>query len=104
MRGAAARVDWVVVGLSPVNVVDATALQRFDELREQLVAEGVTVGMARAKRQLGHAFDRDWLAARVGRTVAYPTLRSAIRAFQAAQRGRGAAPLDLRRDPDQNIS
>lgn len=104
MRGAAAPVDWVVVDLSPVNVVDATALQRFDELREQLAAEGVTLGIARAKRQLGHAFDGHWLAARVGRTVAYPTLRSAIRAFQAAQREHGAAPLDLRRDPDQNIS
>ena len=44
IRRAATPVAWVIVDLSPVNFVDATAVQRFDELREELAAQGVTLG------------------------------------------------------------
>lgn len=86
IRDAAGTVRWLVVDLSPVNFVDATALQRVDELREQLAAEGITLGFARAKRQLRRAFDPGWLAQRASTeaAIAFPTLRSAVRAFRAA--------------------
>ena len=36
IRSAASPVSWVIVDLSPVSFVDATAVQRFEELRERL--------------------------------------------------------------------
>ena len=44
IRDAAPPVAWVVVDLSPTSLVDATAVQRFDELREELAARGVDLG------------------------------------------------------------
>jgi SulP family sulfate permease len=86
VRHAAPPVVWVIVDLAPVNVVDATAVQRFDELREELAAQGVTLGIARAKHQLGRAFDPRWVEQRLSAAPpAFPTLTSAVRAFLAAQ-------------------
>ena len=64
IRRAATPVAWVIVDLSPVNFVDATAVQRFDELREELTAQGVTLVLARVKRQLGGIFQAPWLEQR----------------------------------------
>ena len=52
IRRAATPVAWVIVDLSPVNFVDATAVQRFDELRRSCGTRH-PLGMAHAKRQLG---------------------------------------------------
>jgi sulfate permease, SulP family len=84
---AAPPVEWVIVDLSPTNLVDATAVQRFDELREELAARGVALGTARAKRQLSGRFQTRWVAERraAGATLAFPTLRSAVRAFEEAR-------------------
>lgn len=85
VRAAAEPVRWLVVDLSPVNFVDTTALQRVDELRELLVAEGITLVFARAKRQLRRPFNPRWSAqwASTAASRDFPTLRSAVRAFQA---------------------
>lgn len=85
-------VRWVIVDLSPVSLVDATALQRFRELREELAGRGITLGVAHARRQLRRAFDRRWLAERADRTRTFPTLRSAVRAFEdeAGEAGPGS--------------
>ena len=97
IRQSASPVAWVIVDLSPVSVVDATAVQRFDELREELAAEGVTLGTARAKHQLGTAFEAHWLARRRAAAAAptFPTLRSAVQAFEEAR----AAGTLFRGDP-----
>jgi MFS superfamily sulfate permease-like transporter len=84
IRATPAPVRWVVVDLSPVSFVDATALQRFDQLREELAGQGISLAVAHAKRQLGRAFERRWLAQRRGRTRSFPTLRAAVRAFEDA--------------------
>ena len=55
---SATPVSWVIVDLSPVSFVDATAMQRFDELREELAAQGITLGVAHAKRQLRRFLSR----------------------------------------------
>ena len=60
---AAARtpVEWVVVDASPINWIDATALQRLDELRSELAARGITLGIARAKlRSTGPSIRAGW--------------------------------------------
>ena len=76
----------MIVDLSPVSFVDATAVQRFDELREELTAQGVTVALARVKPQLGGIFQAPWLEQRRSAAAAlrFPSLRSAVQAFEEA--------------------
>ena len=77
IRHAASPVAWVIVDLSPTSFVDATAVQRFDELRQELEARGIRLGTVHAKRQLGANFEKRWVAERhAAEVLAFPTLRS----------------------------
>ena len=61
---AASPVAWVIVDLSPVSFVDATAVQRFDELREELEARGVAWGRCARSASWATASRRDgWRSA-----------------------------------------
>ncbi len=109
IRADGSPVLWVIVDLSPVSIVDATALQRFDELRQELSGRGVTLGVARARRQLADAFDRRWVDQM--RTEAalpsFPTMRAAVLAFEHATgigTGCDGSPLDRAADGDQDGS
>jgi len=77
-------VEWVVVDASPINIIDVTALQKIDELREELAAQGIVLAHARAKRNLARFFRTAWakksLDPELGK--AFPTLKAAVRAFQ----------------------
>jgi high affinity sulfate transporter 1 len=78
-------VRWVVVDASPVNLFDATAVQRLEALRTELAAAGVRLAYARMKRIAGRNFAPSWLSQH-GQAVApdrFPTLRSAVRAYRA---------------------
>ncbi len=77
-------VEWVVVDASPINVLDATAIQKIDELREELAAQGIVLAHARAKRSLARFFNGKWVAERRSEHKDYdfPTLRTAVKAFQ----------------------
>lgn len=93
VRGGTAPPRWVVVDLAPVNIIDATALERFDDLREELARDGITLAMAEAKRQLSQAFDPRYITARQAAQPIrmFPTLKSAVRAFEAESDGVAAA-------------
>jgi MFS superfamily sulfate permease-like transporter len=76
-------VQWVVIDASSINVVDITAIQKVDELREELAARGIKLVSARVKQNLSKYFNEDWGAKRK-ETYAeyrYDTLKSAVRAF-----------------------
>lgn len=77
-------VEWVVIDLSPVNVIDVTAVRKFDEMTEELAARGILLGTARHKRSIERGFDSKWLDARreILKNRAFPTLRSAMTAFE----------------------
>ena len=79
------RPRWVVVDMGPVSVIDATALARFDALREELAQDGITLAVAGARRQLADAFAPRFVAARraVLPTRSFATLQSAVQAFRA---------------------
>ena len=76
-------VEWVVVDASPINWIDATALQRLDELRSELAVRQITFGVARAKLSLGRAFEPNWVSRRLASTELrrFPTLKAALNAF-----------------------
>lgn len=77
-------VEWIVMDVSPINVVDFTAIQALDELREELAAQGITLCVARPKGQLERFFRPDWASERMDAASAniHPTLRSAMQAFE----------------------
>jgi len=88
-------VEWVVVDASSVNVVDATGLQKFDELYEELAARGIVLANARVKPHLDRFFKQVWAQKQQERHEAYTflTLRSAVKAFnKRASANRIAAP------------
>ena len=76
-------VEWVVVDASSVNVVDITALQKLDELREELAAQGIVLATARVKQSLWRFFNPDWGMKQRELHVRYRfyTVKSAVRAF-----------------------
>lgn len=94
VRRAEPPVAWVVVDASPINLIDATAAQRVAELQAELAAQGIELGIARAKRQLRGYFDPRWIERRGGAVTGkrFPTLKSAVRAFEAAMAGGAAGP------------
>ena len=76
-------VQWVVIDASSINVVDITAIQKIDELREELAAQGIKLVSARVKQNLSKYFNEEWGVKRK-ETYAkyrYDTLKSAVRAF-----------------------
>jgi high affinity sulfate transporter 1 len=76
-------VEWIVIDASSINVVDITAVQKIDELREELAASGIRMVSARVKQSLSKYFKRDWGAMRKEKYAIdrYDTLKSAVRAF-----------------------
>jgi len=83
IAAAESPVEWVVIDASSVNVVDITAVQKVDELREELAARGIKFVSARVKQSLLRYFREDWGASRMETHVLYrfDTLKSAVRAF-----------------------
>lgn len=77
-------VEWVVIDASPVNVVDVTAIQKIDELRDELASRNIVLAHARAKRNLARFFRGDWIAKRreSGASKEFPTLKAAVHAFR----------------------
>jgi high affinity sulfate transporter 1 len=76
-------VEWVVVDASSINVVDVTAVQKLDELREELAAQGIVLATARAKRNLRKFFNPEWGVKRreLYGKYRFDTIKSAVRAF-----------------------
>jgi MFS superfamily sulfate permease-like transporter len=76
-------VEWVVLDASSINVVDITALQKLDELREELAAQGIGLATARLKQSLSRFFNHDWGVKHRERHAQYRfhTVKSAVRAF-----------------------
>ena len=88
-------VEWVVVDASSINVVDITAVQKIDELREELAARGIVLATARAKRNLWRFFNPDWGVKRRNFNAEYhfDTIKSAVRAFNnRSSKGIGPEP------------
>jgi high affinity sulfate transporter 1 len=77
-------VEWVVVDASPVNILDVSAIQKLDELREELAARNIVFARARAKRSLARFFSGDWLERRreAQSALDFPTVRAAVIAFR----------------------
>ena len=76
-------VEWVVVDASSINVIDVTALQKVDELQEELAAQGIVLANARAKQNLSRFFNHDWGVKHreLHAKYRFHTIKAAVRAF-----------------------
>ena len=85
---AEAPVEWVVIDASPINILDLTAVQKIDELHEELAAQGIVLARARAKRSRARFFSGDWGKQRDEKQseIDFPTINSALKAFQKRQK------------------
>jgi MFS superfamily sulfate permease-like transporter len=84
-------VSWVVLDASPINWVDATALQSLAELQQELAARGVTLGFAGVRRSLRRAFNASW-AQQWRRECGirdFETVGAAVHAFKSEGRATG---------------
>ncbi len=77
-------VEWVVIDASPINILDLTAVQKIDELHEELAAQGIVLARARAKRSRARFFSGEWGKRRDENQsdIDFPTINSALKAFQ----------------------
>ena len=93
-------VEWVVIDASPINIIDLTAVQKIDELYEDLAARGIVLVRARAKRSRARFFTGDWGKRRdeKQRDIDFPTLNSAVKAFHKRARQQ-PAPEPARSQP-----
>ncbi len=90
-------VEWVVVDASPLNVIDVSALNKLDELRNELAAEGISIYYARVKRHLERFFNPKFAKDRrkLAKSYRFQTLKPAIRAYLKYQKAKGADVPDL---------
>jgi sulfate permease, SulP family len=89
---APAPVEWFLLNAESNVEVDLTALDAVEELRAELDRRGIVFAMARVKQDLLLALEAAGLADRVGAERIFPTLPTAVQAFEARSADRGWRP------------
>jgi MFS superfamily sulfate permease-like transporter len=110
IRAAKTPVDWVILDASPINWIDATAVEHLDELRRELAGQGIVFGIARARLSLNRAFNPSWIAQRSDAMEfrRFPTLKAAVHAFERRNAAADADkptrnPLPVRSEADEPV-
>ncbi|WP_216900613.1 sulfate permease [Synechococcus sp. CCY 9618] len=75
-------VAWFVLNAEAIVEIDITAADVLEELHRELTARGITFGMVRVKQDLYAQLERAGLVERIGERLFFPTLPTAIAAFQ----------------------
>jgi high affinity sulfate transporter 1 len=90
---ADAPVSWFLLNAEANVEVDITALDAVEALRAELQRRGVVFALARVKQDLRDELDAHGLAASVGADRIFPTLPTAVAAYEEwAEARRAAAP------------
>jgi SulP family sulfate permease len=86
-------VHWFVLNVEANVEVDITALDAVEALRKELTRRGTVFALARVKQDLRTELDAYGLTESVGQDLMFPTLPSAVDAYEAWRRahGHGAA-------------
>jgi len=78
-----APVAWFLLNVEANIEVDSTGLDALADLRAELTGRGIVFALARAKQDLLAALDAYGLAAAIGTDRIFPTLPTAVAAYQA---------------------
>jgi high affinity sulfate transporter 1 len=76
------RVEWFVVNTEAIVEIDITAADALVELHEELGRRGIRMGLVRVKQDLRVELDRAGIAQLVGDDMIFPTLPTAVAAFE----------------------
>jgi high affinity sulfate transporter 1 len=76
-------VQWFVLNAEAIVEIDITAADVLLELQQTLTAQGIVVGFARVKQDLYRQLQRAGVVDAVGADRFFPTLPTAVAAFQA---------------------
>jgi SulP family sulfate permease len=76
-------VKWFVLNMEANVEVDITALDAFESVRASLTDRGIVVALARVKQDLLKELEAYGLADAIGREHIYPTLPTAVAAYEA---------------------
>ncbi|MCB1859033.1 MAG: SulP family inorganic anion transporter [Gammaproteobacteria bacterium] len=76
-------VKWVVIDASSVNVIDATAFHKIEDLKDELAQNGIVLAFARAKPHLSSFFKKEWWDEKQQKHEEFTffTLKGAVRAY-----------------------
>jgi SulP family sulfate permease len=80
---AADPVNWFVLNAEAIVEIDVTSLDALDRLRETLEARGTVFVLARVKHELRADLHRAGFTRRLGQSLVYPTLPTAVEAYAA---------------------
>jgi high affinity sulfate transporter 1 len=78
-------VQWLILNMEANVEIDITAIDMLSELRDELTAQDITLGMARVKQDLYLDLERAGFFKGLQLEHIYPTLHTAIAAFENAQ-------------------
>jgi MFS superfamily sulfate permease-like transporter len=78
---------WIVVAAEPMTDIDTTAADMLEDLDEALNEHGVSLVFAELKDPVRRKIERYGITRTVDPRHFYPTIGSAVRAFQAETRG-----------------
>ncbi|HEX8857623.1 MAG TPA: sulfate permease [Actinomycetes bacterium] len=85
------RVRWFVLNVEANVEVDITALDGMEELRAELVERGIVFALARVKQDLLVSLRAAGLVDRIGEDRLFPTLPTAVAAYEAWSQARTAS-------------
>lgn len=74
---------WVLLNMEAVAEIDMTAADVLTSLCDEMADRGIVLALARVKQDLREDLERAGLAARIGPEKIFPTLPTAVAAFQA---------------------
>ncbi|WP_127508029.1 SulP family inorganic anion transporter [Actinoplanes solisilvae] len=87
-------VRWFVLNTEANIEVDITGLDAVERLRRQLAQRGVVFALARVKQELLRDLEAFGLAGEVGADLIFPTLPTAVAAYEKWRDGDGSAGPD----------
>ena len=85
-------VRWFVLNVEANVEVDFTALEAVDAVREELTSAGVVFALARVKQDLLARLQSFGLAEKIGPERLFPTLPTAVEAYETWAREHGPYP------------
>ena len=85
------QVLWFVLNTEAIVEIDITAMDVLENLRQELTSRGVVVALARVKQDLRNELAPTGFLERIGDDRIFPTLPTAVEAFQAWQSARDDA-------------
>lgn len=81
LRAVTPGTEWFVLNVEAAIEVDLTGLDALEAVRQELTGRGITLALARVKRELLDQLAADGLADRIGLDRCYPTLPAAVSAY-----------------------